>query len=385
MRRPLDVWILVEWLATLLLSACAGRSTVEPSATSMALKSATDIPTTQATEIPRLMATSTSQPCAPKFSLWTPVWAPDSKTLAFYSDSGIPSRLYLTNLDSGTVSVSQDLDRGSMPDAPAWSPDGKHLAVIWHRRLAVINSDESGLTQLDPGPAVDYSPSWSPDGRQILYTSEIAGPTAALEVVNANGSRKVRLTNHLVGGGAAAWSPDGTKILFTLIDENGRTAIAIMNRDGSHFATLTPYATTYGDPVWSPNGKLIAYDFFEKPQIDAANVFVMDIDGTHMARLTVNSDKGSFGPVWSLDGKRIAFWAGNVDDPTQYVRVMNSDGSGTVQLTKNWSGGFSWSPDSSKIAYSMDTSQEPEIFVVNADGTNIRQVTHNPTNLPCLR
>ena len=88
-------------------------------------------------------------------------------------------------------------------------------------------------------------------------------------------------------------------------------------------------------------------------------------------------------PVWSSDGKRIAFVSVR-GDKYHYVAiyVMNVDGTNVIQLTNELSGLMeafdpAWSPDGSQIAFvSHRPTESKNIYVMNADGSNIVQLTN---------
>ena len=161
---------------------------------------------------------------------------------------------------------------------------------------------------------------------------------------------------------APAWSPDGKRIAFvgTL---DGLDQIFVMDVDGSHLQRLTDNNTHNNNPAWSPDGKRIA---FARGKPSAYGIFVMDADGSHVQQLTHNK-KFDSDPAWSPDGKRIAF----VNDPygDSEIFVMDADGSHVRQLTHNnkQNGYPAWSPDGKRIAF-MSTHR---IFVMDADGSHI--------------
>ena len=80
-------------------------------------------------------------------------------------------------------------------------------------------------------------------------------------------------------------------------------------------------------------------------------------------------------PAWSPDGSRIAFES--FRDRNHEIYVMNADGSDVIQLTDNR--GFdrspAWSPDGSRIAFDSDRDGNDEIYVMNADGSGQTNLT----------
>jgi len=137
-----------------------------------------------------------------------------------------------------------------------------------------------------------------------------------------------------------------------------------------------------------PSGDLIAYSCKEPKNVWYA-VCVIRPDGTERKRLTTRLTTSD--PAWSQDGRRIAFtrnedageFMTHTDDD---VFVMDADGDGLQQLTPERhgqsSGQPSWSPDGRQIAYvhgaSVDSgvpSRFGGLFVMNADGTDVRRLT----------
>ena len=84
-------------------------------------------------------------------------------------------------------------------------------------------------------------------------------------------------------------------------------------------------------------------------------------------------------PAWSPDGRQIAFES-NLDGDCE-IFVMNADGTNVRQLTHNtlWDEGPAWSPDGTKFAFSSGADDTHlDIFTMNLDGTDVRQLTTYP-------
>jgi Tol biopolymer transport system component len=146
----------------------------------------------------------------------------------------------------------------------------------------------------------------------------------------------------------------------------GGIQIYIMNADGSQATQLTTEGGA--DPIWSPDGKRIA--FSSDRTGGCCEVFVMNADGTGQAQLTHG---GGFAGAWSPDGKRIAFV-----DPQGQLVVMNVGGTGATQLTAGRP--TAWSPNGRQIAFISDRDGDNEIYVMNQDGTGITQLTNDPAS-----
>src|SRR5439155_692380 len=152
---------------------------------------------------------------------------------------------------------------------------------------------------------------------------------------------------------------------------DGDFQIYVMNPDGSGVARVTNDTGGSVDPIWSPDGKRIAYANFHSGR---SEVFVINLVGTGETQLTTD---GGFPGAWSPDGTRIAF--ANSSDGDDEIFLMNPDGSGVTRLTDNTFRDFptAWSPNGAQILFQSDRDGDEDIFVMNADGSGVTQLTFN--------
>jgi Tol biopolymer transport system component len=143
--------------------------------------------------------------------------------------------------------------------------------------------------------------------------------------------------------------------------------VYVMDVDGSGQRRLTDSPGLDGFPAWSPDGERIA--FVSARDGDNCEIYVMDADGSGQERLTHTPDDEYF-LAWSPDGERIAYSTNPAYAPM--IWVMDADGSDRKQLEI---GLFpSWSPDSERIAYTAYSGGQPYIAVMNADGSGRRRL-----------
>jgi len=163
-----------------------------------------------------------------------------------------------------------------------------------------------------------------------------------------------------------------TQIAFTRSAAGDATEseLYVMNADGTNETRLTNTSELYAkilatSPVWSPDGKRIAY--LRGIDVDTGrtdrDIYVIDADGSNPSSLTT-VEQSTF--AWSPDGQKIAFdgWTRSGDsNGTPGIYLINPDGSGQEYLTD---GSYPvWSPDSKKIAFLRGR----RIYAMNADGT----------------
>ena len=260
------------------------------------------------------------------------------------------------------------------------------------RDRIVFGSDRSGVTQLyaiDPdgtdfqqitsGPDRRLFGSVSPDGKRILCQSN-GGTPEGLFVMNVDGTGETHL---MEPGMEGTWSPDGSRIAY-VSDLHGLHDIWVMNADGSGAVNLTQVQGPSVSPAnfapsWSPDGSRLA---FTSARTGGFEIWIMNADGTGQERFSFGAEQSSY-PAWSPDGSMIAFTSDGEDvhvkpvaggpatwETTPSVNLTKSSGSLDVQAN--------WSPDGGRIAFLSDRQGDLDVYVMNADGTGVLNLTNSP-------
>jgi len=229
-----------------------------------------------------------------------------------------------------------------------------------------------------PTPEPSVTP--VPGGEPRLVISGIRPTTGGLTKVfllNSNGSGERRLTTSTLNPAESgpSWSPDGSRIALSIPEGSG-LAIAVANADGSNLQVLTE-GGLYRLPSWSPDGSKLAFSFGD-------GLIVMNADGTNRKTVIRRLAGDEYGrPSWSADGSRIAFDSTR-GKPTNHeadfeIFTMNADGSNVVQLTSNDFADHNpaWSPDGSKIAFDSKRPVVPNIWVMNPDGSGQTKLSND--------
>ena len=240
--------------------------------------------------------------------------------------------------------------------------------------IYIMNADGSKPIRLTDDDTWDCCPAWSPDGTRIVFVSFTLEPwSSEISIINADGTGQKRLTNDGRFNHNPSWSPDGSKLIFDAGERGGRLAIYVMNPDGSDPTRLTDGSRNDSGPAWSPDGTSIAYSSAYGSGLE--EIYLMNADGGNPVQLTDN-DRQDLYPAWSPDGTRIAFVAYETDG-IEEIYVMNADGSNPMRLTDNSASDRSpaWSPDGSQIAFASNRDGSSEIYVMNADGSDPTRLT----------
>lgn len=186
----------------------------------------------------------------------------------------------------------------------------------------------------------------------------------------ADGSNQVNLTNNPADDTDPVWSPDGSQIAFVSNRDNGEGGgqfIYVMDADGSNVRQLT-FENNCRMPDWSQDGTRIAYHSDD-------DIFVINVEGKNPGVNLTNNPERDVNPVWSPDDSKIA-WGSSTDGENWRVFVMNADGSDKKQITHD---GIVYGPDwtiDNRIFIGGWNSAEHGSgnFVMDADGSNVTQV-----------
>ena len=264
--------------------------------------------------------------------------------------------------------------------APAARPDRvvftSNRAGELQFRIYTMNADGTGAKRLTTGDNMEVDPAWSPDGKRVAFaaTSGPLMPKSAIYVINADGTDLKRLTPDNAMAIAPAWSPDGKRVAYSLFDPHGGPMnVWIVGADGKGARRVGEG----GFPQWSPDGKQIL-----NTRVSAVGfrMYVMDADGKNAKPLLGNRE--AMLGAWSPDGKQIALTAKREDDQTE-IFVADADGSNLRAVTKTADHEIApvWSPDGKRIYFSRMPKDldglkgEINLFAIDLDGKNERQLT----------
>jgi eukaryotic-like serine/threonine-protein kinase len=249
----------------------------------------------------------------------TPTASPDDKEVAFLSDSGGHSNLWVVNIDNGGLrQLTYERDPNVAVGVPLWSPNGHTIAFVYSRGnkgltfgVWLVGSDGSNLRNVaNPG----LGPAWSPEGRWVYY-STWSGPAAtdvALKKVPVGGGptvtvRTERLRNVIGLHGATLYYA----VERSLVDGTPEVEIHAATPEDGPFRVLAHIPSSRA-PIWqivnptlSPDGKWMAQALTDG---FTTNLWALSTTTGEWRQITDFGDRATFiarRVCWSSDGRSI--------------------------------------------------------------------------------
>lgn len=325
--------------------------------------------------------------------------SPASRKAGEYKIALVPSRAG----QHGIFIMNSDTTGGKLlnPDATAqlrtssWSPDGERIAFFAdlpedsgmlqkyrmpnHFPLHLMNASGGSQRRLLDFPVSEFE--WAPDGRQLLFTSAYEDPAhngpdvlmgkrtplSAVYLLNLQTGESRRVT----GFGQncyGSWSPDGSNLALAFGDQQA-SDIYIASLNGRHTRRITDSHAINIKPVWSPDGKRIAFISID-PQSEggASSAYLIDADGTSKRRV---SDLNVYEVSWSTSGKSLLIQSADglslaYPDENRTVRLTN-----VVVQPRD----AVFTPDGQGVMFRSNHEEDWYLYRINLNGGNLRKIS----------
>jgi dipeptidyl aminopeptidase/acylaminoacyl peptidase len=323
-----------------------------------------------------------------------PRWSPDGQKLAFISARSGTPQIYWIALEGGEGTRLTSLSTGA--DNELWSPDGRTVAfvssVFPDCKDDACNAQRDAAKEKSKVKAHIYEKllyrHWTEwwDGKRshLFVTAAAADSTSAPRDLTPSASYDVPPFSEGAPE-AIAFSPDGKELAFTANTDKDEA----LSTNGDLFTVPTSGAsepqritTNPGNdwgPAYSPDGKWIAYraQFQGGYEADRWRLMLYDRQTGKTINRTEDFDRSVESYAWTPDGTRIYFQAEDKAEMPVYAIASTPGTAPKVVLADSYNAEFDLSRDGRTLALARTSLTLPaEIFTANADGTNVRQLTH---------
>lgn len=276
------------------------------------------------------------------------------------------------------------------PWAPAWSPDGKWIAVAMYGSIWKVDPDSGAAFEISYNRKYHSSPTWSPDGKWIVYTADDDGGAIQLEIVNVQTGETQALTSdgHIYTD--PVYSPEGAKLAYVSTRPNGyfnvyvrpisngrwageEIAVTRDNNYGKDRLYFGPW-DMHTQPAWAPDGKELALVSNRNAPLGSGNVWRVpaEPDGMQRAKLVLQEETlYRTRPDISRDGKRIIFSSSRgAADQFNHLYIVPIAGGEPYKLSFGAYDEFHprWSPDGERVAYISNEGGLPRLWLLESYG-----------------
>ena len=302
------------------------------------------------------------------------------KLIAFSSDATPNNKQQIFIMDEDGNGVMQVCYKDLDCYAPHFSPDGRKIVFnatnVRSDYVYMVNLDDTSTFTLPVFIDGGTNPVFSNDGTMLLYRAEKDDDNAIFIMDIASGE------SASISDGSLSTHPqfshDGNKVVYSSSAAGNFDLVVLDLTDTTDNAQKTVAsskdAELYG--TFSPSDKLIAYASFDINYKGTVHIYNTEDKKSK----TLTSSGSAYNPKFSPDGKYLAFiWekGGGYD-----VFIANADGSGVRQLTsgKGNTMEFDWSGDGKKLAFESISEDVSSISVIDVETGKVTDLTGSKAN-----
>jgi TolB protein len=208
--------------------------------------------------------------------------------------------------------------------------------------------------------------------KELLAYSSLTEGFWQIWITDFNGKKPIPLTTSSFDKRHPVWLEAGKKLMYR--SNNGE--LYVLDLGSKREDKILEKFGQVADPDWSNAVDLLVFTRYSPNLADESEIWTIKLDGSEQ-RIITKSPGMQYNPAFSLDGQRIVYVSGT-GYGSHEIWIMDKNGHNQKRLTHNETGYDilpMWSPDGKKIAYASDKGGNLDIWVMNADGANQNKLT----------
>jgi TolB protein len=220
---------------------------------------------------------------------------------------------------------------------------------------------------------------WSADGSRVVY-NVVSGDSATLYAISLGGGPPTRVG--MARGQGARTTRDGARVIYGVMPWQ-TMQLFVAGADGSNPRRLTPGSSAFYCSALSPDDRQVATS---RSDSGSLQIWLFALDGSSSRQLTRFTPEQGHAqcPAWSSDGRRLAiqsdvFDRENPKNATSHIWVIDVATGAATKLAAHAQPYRdelpAWFPDGRRIAFQSDRTGRWEVWVMSADGSDVRQLT----------
>ena len=215
------------------------------------------------------------------------------------------------------------------------------------------------------------TPAFSPDGTLVAFRQSDGASKTGIYAAAVGGEKTVRLTSDM-GDCCPTWSPDSRQIAFSRYSDGLLSILTVPALGGMERRLYRGQASMGGGLSWSPDGNYVAY--VASPSGDRTRSSILFLSLADYSTHEITSPPPGYldrSPMFSPDGKRLAFIRSTIAGVSNDIYVMSTSGGNPKRLTfdrRPIMGSPAWTADSREIVFSSDRGVATGLWRVSATG-----------------
>ncbi len=272
----------------------------------------------------------------------------------------------ITPTTTGLHVALHDVARGAVANVGEFQLSGQPLSRQWRLSVhAVSDQIEQWITGQKGISAT-----------RIAYSPSVGG---GIHIVDSDGADDVMIPT-LPNAVSPAWNPSATMLTYATWGVQSRIVTYDLRSGATRTINATPTNTNL-TPIFTPDGGSILYSHAGE---NGSDLYEVTLATGEVRRISSGRGTDNMSPSFSPDGLRIAFASGRLGHPEIYI--MDADGSNPDLLTsfdfgdQNYRSDPDWSPDGRQVAFQARLSGNFQVMTINLRDRSTRQLTSEGEN-----